>query len=41
VWVAGWVEPRVAAVSGVTFREAVRHLPPDDAERLKAAYTSS
>ncbi|WP_395109441.1 DNA alkylation repair protein [Actinomadura sp. SCN-SB] len=37
-WVRAWVEPRVARISGVTLREAVRHLPADDAARLKAAY---
>ncbi|GAA4374351.1 DNA alkylation repair protein [Actinomadura verrucosospora] len=36
-WVAAWVEPRVGAVSGVTLREAVRHLPPEVATRLKPA----
>ncbi|GGT92600.1 DNA alkylation repair protein [Actinomadura citrea] len=28
-WVAAWVEPRVDALSGVTLREALRHLPPE------------
>lgn len=33
-WVAAWVEPRVGALSGVTLREAVRRLPPEDAARI-------
>jgi len=33
-WVIAWVEPRAAAMSGTTIREAVRHLPPADATRL-------
>ncbi|MFV2175314.1 DNA alkylation repair protein [Actinomadura sp. LOL_016] len=37
-WVARWVEARIADVSGVTLREAVRHLPDGDAARLTAAY---
>ncbi|MBE1531464.1 DNA alkylation repair protein [Actinomadura algeriensis] len=37
-WVADWIEARIADVSGVTFREAVRHLPDGDAARLTAAY---
>jgi 3-methyladenine DNA glycosylase AlkD len=41
VWVTGWVEARMAAISGVTLREAVRHLPAKDAERLKGAYGTS
>ncbi|SNS17998.1 DNA alkylation repair protein [Actinomadura mexicana] len=36
-WVAAWVEPRVDALSGVTLREALRHLPPEAATRLKPA----
>lgn len=36
-WVTAWVEPRAADMSGVTFREAVRHLPEEDAGRLIAA----
>ncbi|GAA2289658.1 DNA alkylation repair protein [Actinomadura luteofluorescens] len=36
-WVVAWVEPRVDAISGVTLREALRRLPPEDAARLKAA----
>jgi 3-methyladenine DNA glycosylase AlkD len=30
--VAGWVEPRAGRASGVTVREAVKHLPPDRRE---------
>jgi 3-methyladenine DNA glycosylase AlkD len=33
-WVAAWTEANIATMSGVTFREAVRHLPAGDAERL-------
>lgn len=36
--VVAWLSPRTARASGVTMREAVRHLPPDDAERLMTAY---
>ena len=36
-WVAAWTESHVSEMSGVTLREAVRHLPPGDAERLVAA----
>ncbi|TDC68878.1 DNA alkylation repair protein, partial [Actinomadura sp. GC306] len=36
-WVTEWVEPRVGVISGVTIREAVRHLPEKDAGRLLAA----
>jgi hypothetical protein len=35
-WVAGWTEQRMAALSGVTFAEAVRRLPPPEAARLRA-----
>ncbi|MDN3357161.1 DNA alkylation repair protein [Actinomadura sp. DC4] len=35
-WVTGWVRGHLPVVSGVTFREAVRHLP--DREDLLAAY---
>ncbi len=35
-WVASWTELRLAEMSGVTFREAVRRLPAADAERLRA-----
>jgi len=37
-WVAAWVAPRTDRVSGVTIREAVRHLPAADRERLMDAY---
>jgi 3-methyladenine DNA glycosylase AlkD len=37
-WVHDWVAPRAARISGVTLREAVRHLPPEDAARLNASY---
>ena len=36
--VAEWLGPRTARVSGVTFREAVKYLDPDDRERLTAAF---
>lgn len=36
--VAGWLRPRTHRASGVTMREAVKYLPPDEAERLMAAY---
>jgi len=34
-WVARWTEEHIAGMSGVTFREAVRRLPPGEAERLR------
>ena len=34
-WVATWTEAHLAEVSGVTFREAVRRLPPQDKSRLE------
>jgi 3-methyladenine DNA glycosylase AlkD len=34
--VVAWLEPRVRRASGVTFREAVRHLPGEDRARLLA-----
>jgi 3-methyladenine DNA glycosylase AlkD len=34
-WVASWTERHRAEMSGVTFREAVRRLPADEAERLR------
>jgi len=34
-WVAGWTERHVGVMSGVTFREAVRRLPADEASRLR------
>jgi 3-methyladenine DNA glycosylase AlkD len=36
--VAPWLAPRTHRASGVTMREAVRYLAPDDRERLMAAY---
>jgi 3-methyladenine DNA glycosylase AlkD len=36
--VIAWLAPRTGRASGVTMREAVRYLPPADAERLMAAY---
>jgi 3-methyladenine DNA glycosylase AlkD len=33
-WVASWTEQHLSAMSGVTFREAVRRLPAAEAERL-------
>ncbi len=35
-WVVAYVEPRVARLSGVTFREAVRRLPDDRRAALEA-----
>ena len=40
-WVADWTAARVAVISGVTFREAVRRLPPDEATRLRALRASA
>jgi 3-methyladenine DNA glycosylase AlkD len=37
-WVAAWVRDHVTAVSGVTIREAVRHLPTKDQKDLLGAY---
>jgi len=37
-WVRDWVAERTGRISGVAIREAVRHLPEADAERLLAAY---
>jgi 3-methyladenine DNA glycosylase AlkD len=34
-WVAAWTEDHIAEMSGVTFREAVRRLPPPEADRLR------
>jgi 3-methyladenine DNA glycosylase AlkD len=39
-WVAAWTEDRVPEISGVTFREAVRHLPPAAKARLEMLYAS-
>jgi 3-methyladenine DNA glycosylase AlkD len=36
--VVAWLEPRIGRASGVTVREAVKHLPAADRERLLAAY---
>ncbi len=36
--VSEWLGPRTGRCSGVTFREAVKYLPPDDRERLTAAF---
>ena len=36
-WVARWTEAHLSEMSGVTFREAVRRLPPDEADRLRNA----
>jgi 3-methyladenine DNA glycosylase AlkD len=33
-WVAKWTEDHIPEISGVAFREAIRHLPADEAERL-------
>lgn len=38
--VAAWVEPRATAMSGVTFREAVRRLPAPDRDRLTSLRTT-
>ena len=35
-WVAAWTERHCGEISGVTFREAIRRLPPQDADRLRA-----
>jgi 3-methyladenine DNA glycosylase AlkD len=39
-WVSGWVRDHIATVSGVTIREAVRHLPDGDRAALLSAYRS-
>ena len=36
--VVAWLTPRTHRASGVTMREAVKYLPPDDRESLMAAY---
>jgi 3-methyladenine DNA glycosylase AlkD len=36
-FVTAWTERHLAVMSGVTFREAVRHLPEPDATRLRTA----
>jgi 3-methyladenine DNA glycosylase AlkD len=38
--VVEWLEPRAARASGVTMREAVKPLPPADADRLMETYKS-
>ncbi len=35
-WVASWTEQHLSALPGVTFREAVRRLPPAEAGRLRS-----
>jgi 3-methyladenine DNA glycosylase AlkD len=34
-WVASWTQQHISSMSGVTFREAVRHLPAAEAQRLR------
>ena len=36
--VSAWLEPRIGRVSGVTIREAVKHLPTGDRDRLLDGY---
>lgn len=36
--VVEWLAPRTGRASGVTFREAVKYLPPEDKARLTAAF---
>jgi 3-methyladenine DNA glycosylase AlkD len=36
-WVASWTQRHLSEMSGVTFREAVRRLPADEADRLRRA----
>lgn len=33
-WVAKWTEEHISEISGVALREAIRHLPAEEAERL-------
>jgi 3-methyladenine DNA glycosylase AlkD len=33
-WVASWTEDHIPEISGVAFREAIRHLPADETARL-------
>ena len=40
-WVAAWVTARLDRLAGVTFREAVRRLPEDTAERLTAEFKAA
>jgi 3-methyladenine DNA glycosylase AlkD len=35
-WAAEWTERHISEMSGVTFREVVRRLPEDDADRLRS-----
>jgi hypothetical protein len=35
--VASWVAPRAGRMSGLTLREATKHLPPEQRETLLAA----
>ena len=37
-WVGTWTSAHLGQMSGVTFREAVRRLPPDSAESLRALF---
>ena len=39
--VADWIEPRVARASGVTVREAVKHLDPERRARIMEANATS
>ncbi|MEV0404532.1 DNA alkylation repair protein [Actinoallomurus sp. NPDC050550] len=39
-WVTAWVRDRTDRISGVTIREAVRHLPAHDRDALLTAYRS-
>jgi 3-methyladenine DNA glycosylase AlkD len=39
-WVTAWVRDRTDRISGVTIREAVRHLPEQDRALLLTAYRS-
>jgi 3-methyladenine DNA glycosylase AlkD len=39
--VADWIEPRVARTSGVTVREAVKHLDPERRARIMEAYAAT
>ena len=36
--VVGWLEPRAHRAAGLTVREAVKHLPPADRDRILAAH---
>ncbi|MFC4910702.1 DNA alkylation repair protein [Actinomadura gamaensis] len=40
-WVADWTSRHLVRMSGVTFREAVRHLPPETAEALARSRTAT